>query len=276
MPEKPAIAAAAATAAAATAATPDTPATAAEGRRRLSKFGESFGGHGGAPCHRSDEFLSPGPLIIGGVGDSGTSAIVSLVQSSLSIGVCGDYGGSVDALYMLKPETVWPDKLSGNNTLNHSMVAHSPWTLDGGGERFDAPDSANDDTIWSQAYRDVCGAIGTTIDCLSGCSVLRTQFGGSVRTMRRQFKLVADRPTFPPEPKCASHYSKNGHDVRGGADDKEGRLWGWKGPRSIYFLPFYQAVFGDHFRFLHVMRDGRDVAYGTLLRCACRRTLGRA
>ena len=31
---------------------------------------------------------------------------------------------------------------------------------------------------------------------------------------------------------------------------------------SVYFLPFYQAVFGDKFRFLHVLRDGRDVAYG--------------
>jgi hypothetical protein len=39
-------------------------------------------------------------------------------------------------------------------------------------------------------------------------------------------------------------------------------LWGWKGPRAIYFLPFYQAVFGDHFRFLHVLRDGRDVSFG--------------
>ena len=27
-------------------------------------------------------------------------------------------------------------------------------------------------------------------------------------------------------------------------------------------MPFYQAIFGDHFRFLHVIRDGRDVAYG--------------
>jgi hypothetical protein len=43
---------------------------------------------------------------------------------------------------------------------------------------------------------------------------------------------------------------------------EDGLLWGWKGPRSVYFLPFYQAVFKDNFRFLHVLRDGRDVAYG--------------
>ena len=75
-------------------------------------------------------------MVIGGVGDSGTSAIVTLIQTHLILGVCGDYGGSVDALYMLKPETVYPDKLAGNNTNNHSMVAHFPWTLLGGSAPF--------------------------------------------------------------------------------------------------------------------------------------------
>jgi hypothetical protein len=27
--------------------------------------------------------------------------------------ICSDYGGSKDALYMLKPETVYPDVLAG-------------------------------------------------------------------------------------------------------------------------------------------------------------------
>jgi len=35
--------------------------------------------------------------------------------------------------------------------------------------------------------------------------------------------------------------------------------WGWKNPRSMYLLPFIQAQFPT-FRFIHVVRDGRDMA----------------
>ena len=42
----------------------------------------------------------------------------------------------------------------------------------------------------------------------------------------------------------------------------EDSKWGWKSPRSIYYLPYYKAVLGDAFRFIHVVRDGRDVALG--------------
>ena len=36
--------------------------------------------------------------------------------------------------------------------------------------------------------------------------------------------------------------------------------WGWKEPRSIYLLPFIHAHFPE-LKFLHVIRDGRDMAY---------------
>jgi len=36
--------------------------------------------------------------------------------------------------------------------------------------------------------------------------------------------------------------------------------WGWKEPRSIYLLPFFDDEF-QGFRFLHVVRDGRDMAF---------------
>jgi hypothetical protein len=36
--------------------------------------------------------------------------------------------------------------------------------------------------------------------------------------------------------------------------------WGWKEPRSIYLLPFFNAVM-PNMRFLHWMRDGRDMAF---------------
>lgn len=36
--------------------------------------------------------------------------------------------------------------------------------------------------------------------------------------------------------------------------------WGWKAPRSIYLLPFLQAQFPS-LKFIHVLRDGRDMAF---------------
>jgi hypothetical protein len=41
--------------------------------------------------------------------------------------------------------------------------------------------------------------------------------------------------------------------------DARARAWGWKEPRSIFLLPFFAAQFAD-LRFLHVIRDGRDMA----------------
>jgi len=37
------------------------------------------------------------------------------------------------------------------------------------------------------------------------------------------------------------------------------RTWGWKEPRSIYLLPFFHRYL-PALRFLHVIRDGRDMA----------------
>ena len=39
-----------------------------------------------------------------------------------------------------------------------------------------------------------------------------------------------------------------------------GRPWGWKEPRSIYLLPFFHRHLPG-LRFLHVVRDGRDMAF---------------
>ncbi len=38
------------------------------------------------------------------------------------------------------------------------------------------------------------------------------------------------------------------------------RAWGWKEPRSIYYLPFLDAAMPT-LRFLHFVRDGRDMAF---------------
>jgi hypothetical protein len=42
---------------------------------------------------------------------------------------------------------------------------------------------------------------------------------------------------------------------------KDATAWGWKQPRSIHLLPILEATFPG-MRLLHVLRDGRDVAFG--------------
>ena len=41
--------------------------------------------------------------------------------------------------------------------------------------------------------------------------------------------------------------------------ERRGRLWGWKAPRSIYLLPFFHGEC-PHIKFIHLLRDGRDMA----------------
>ncbi len=45
-----------------------------------------------------------------------------------------------------------------------------------------------------------------------------------------------------------------------GSTSETGARWGWKAPRSIYLLPFLHAQFAD-LKFIHVLRDGRDMAF---------------
>ena len=41
--------------------------------------------------------------------------------------------------------------------------------------------------------------------------------------------------------------------------ERRGTLWGWKAPRSIYLLPFLHGECA-HLKFIHLIRDGRDMA----------------
>jgi len=47
-----------------------------------------------------------------------------------------------------------------------------------------------------------------------------------------------------------------------GPREDETQPWGWKHPPSIYLLRFYHQQF-PQLRFLHVIRDGRDMAYSS-------------
>jgi hypothetical protein len=44
--------------------------------------------------------------------------------------------------------------------------------------------------------------------------------------------------------------------------DPGARAWGWKEPRSIILVPFLASQF-PRLKFLHVVRDGRDMAYSS-------------
>lgn len=63
--------------------------------------------------------------------------------------------------------------------------------------------------------------------------------GATERQMRRDLDAI-----------LAAHCAALSHD----------QTWGWKEPRSIFLLPFYHRVFPS-LKFLHVVRDGRDMAY---------------
>ncbi len=44
--------------------------------------------------------------------------------------------------------------------------------------------------------------------------------------------------------------------------DTTARAWGWKEPRSAFLLPFFHSQM-PMLKFLHVVRDGRDMAYSS-------------
>lgn len=45
-----------------------------------------------------------------------------------------------------------------------------------------------------------------------------------------------------------------------GFGSEQKQPWGWKNPMSMYVLPFFHAMFPE-IKFVHVVRDGRDMAY---------------
>ncbi len=49
-------------------------------------------------------------------------------------------------------------------------------------------------------------------------------------------------------------------------DFHQGSLWGLKHPRTALLLPFFNGVLGGNFKFVHVLRDGKDVIFGDNLR----------
>jgi hypothetical protein len=67
-----------------------------------------------------------------------------------------------------------------------------------------------------------------------------------------------DEPPHPAPPGMEDDLRAALAELAAGAREPAGPL-GWKSPRSLYVLPFFAQRFPD-LRFLHVVRDGRDLA----------------
>lgn len=81
---------------------------------------------------------------------------------------------------------------------------------------------------------------------------------GPARTGRR------DRGEHAPSEKLAKRMSQDFYAAVeqhvGSSLIQKGAHWGWKAPRSIYLLPFLHGRYPG-LQFIHVLRDGRDMAF---------------
>jgi hypothetical protein len=78
--------------------------------------------------------------------------------------------------------------------------------------------------------------------------------------LNKWFDALVDFPEGPP--RIASDARARFHNViaqhRRGIEGPDA-AWGWKSPRSMWIIPFYLSVF-PNLRFIHVVRDGRDMS----------------
>ena len=76
-------------------------------------------------------------------------------------------------------------------------------------------------------------------------------------------EFMRDRWLAPPAPTTEAAMVRDLHDLLEAHLSPltpAGARWGWKEPRSIYLLPFWHRQL-PALKFLHVVRDGRDMAY---------------
>jgi hypothetical protein len=69
----------------------------------------------------------------------------------------------------------------------------------------------------------------------------------------------SDREEFPPPGAMAAEFEAAIEQHREGIEDPD-RPWGWKAPRTILLLPFVHDALPSA-RFVHLVRDGRDMAH---------------
>jgi sulfotransferase family protein len=81
------------------------------------------------------------------------------------------------------------------------------------------------------------------------------QIGGFLTCWAGQYLAAGDEPDFEDVMRADLARVLKEHGV-----PADGAPWGWKAPPSIFLLPFFERALPG-FRFVHMLRDGRDMAY---------------
>jgi Sulfotransferase family len=167
----------------------------------------------------------PGPIVVGGLGGSGTRVVEEILRQ-LNV----DTGSDLNT--------------AGDNRWFTFLCKLPRWDLDAR-----TPDSP---TMRSLAVLETA---------MTGCAEFtahdRTLVTESFRRSRswwRIDRLVDDRPPAWLRSRVTSLLRSRGGDAPGAS------AWGWKEPNSHLFIPHLQAHFGDRLRYVHVIRNGFDMA----------------
>ena len=183
------------------------------------------------------------PVVIAGIGDSGTRAVRSLVHEFGGVAMCArdESTSSHDATQF---------RVAGYESQIREFLAIS--------RSLDYNESSLGREAWAATRAVACGGLARYAECMCPRST------GSVRSRGR---------------------AGAGACVLGTRVACDSGLWGWKTPKSLYYLPVLDDIFAARaaarpavtrrlaspppgvgraagVRFVHVVRDGRDVAYG--------------
>lgn len=172
--------------------------------------------------------LDSDAVIIAGIGDSGTRAVRQLVHEFGGVAMCNrdDSVPSQDAHAFRVPQYEMHIKYLLN--LSHTLdYSAAPWPAGVGAAEYQA------------AFTTVCDGLVQYSQCMCG----RGNNGGDDGS---DGKLRGSR--------CGA---------RGACDSG---LWGWKTPKSLYYLPFYEAIFSSPAARLRAARAafGGGVAAATM------------
>lgn len=167
----------------------------------------------------------PGPIVVGGLGGSGTRVVEEILRQ-------------------LNVDTGTDLNTAGDNRWFTLLCKLPRWDLDAR-----MPDSP--------AMR----SLAVLETAMTGCSEFtahdRKLVSESYRRSRRWWRhdrLVDDRPPAWLQARVTSLFRS------GSGEAPSASAWGWKEPNSHLFIPHLQAHFGDRLRYVHVIRNGFDMA----------------
>ena len=167
-------------------------------------------------CNKLRERIGSGqgPIIVGGIGDSGTRGVR---QALLNLGAV-----------MLDGHNVNPDSQDSVVYMTKYGVQKNNGKMEqfGGGDLYEP--------VVGEQHR---------------LDYVPSKVGGDLFQRGRQWAAVMIDRTMTLNAR-----------IRGEALALD--PWGWKHPRSVMQLPVFLSVLGRKFKFVHVLRDGKDVVQG--------------